>query len=185
MHRPTSSLGSIAVTAAAVLAVAAIVAAVLGAGVFTSKASALGSIAAYENINDLNVPIAYSASTDPNTWTSLGSVPIGPTAYVLVASVGLRDTLAGAPSAVECVLNAPNEPNDLGVASWQGVKGSNQGQLSFEGVTTLPYTPDSAASLHCHTIGLQSSGLIIAHDARIVAIPVDSSNNNLKTGKQS
>jgi hypothetical protein len=185
MHRPSSSPRWIAIVAALVIVFAVIGAAALGAGVFTGNASALGLVAAYENINDSNVPIAYSASTDPSAWTSLGSVPIGPTADVLVASVGLRDTLAGTPSAVECVLSAPNEPDDLGVASWQGTKGSNQGQLSFEGVTTLPYPPGSAASLHCHTIGAQSSGLIIAHDARIVAIPVDATNNNLKTGKQS
>jgi hypothetical protein len=185
MHRSSSSRRHWITLLALVSLLSASAAATLGgAGLFTENASALASVSALENINNASVPISFSPSSTPDgSWTSVGTVALASTPYVLFASVGFRDTLVGVPASVECALTAPNEPEDLGVASFQGVRGSNQGQLSFTGVTTFPYTSDSAASLRCHTIGA-GSGLIIAHDARIVAMPVDSANSNLKTGKQ-
>jgi hypothetical protein len=161
----------------------ALLAGLLATGAMTGKASALGTVSAIEGITSTQVPIAFDPTDRPGNWTKVATASLGSTPYVLMASVGLRDTFTGSPATVECALLAPNEPQDLGVLSFQGIRGSNNAGLSLVGVTSAPFGASPTASLMCHVVGA-GSNLVFAHDARIVAIPVDAAFNNLKTGKQ-
>jgi hypothetical protein len=152
------------------------------------NAHALTQVTALENINNLKVPIGYSASDTPDSsWTSLGSLtafaPGG--AYVVLAKLSLRST-ASSPAGVSCALVTTNEPGDQEDASLAPTKGSTLANLSFQGLTVLKGVPGGypvggSASLTCHVTGPGADKQVIATGARILAIPVDNATSNLRT----
>jgi hypothetical protein len=167
------------VTASAVFAA-------LAGGYLSGSAGALSSVAAVENINGARTAIKFSASPTPDGgYSSLGSVSLAAnSSYVLNATVGLQST-AGVPASVECILQAPNEPWDAQNASFgAGVKGTTIHELALQAVSNTTGTGAGVAALSCRVTGSAADGLVIAHDARITAIPVDVATNNLKTAKQ-
>jgi hypothetical protein len=163
-------------TIAAALA-ATVTAAALAAGYLTGAAHGLTAIAAVENINATQVPIGASATDSPDaTYTTLGSVSLtGGASYVVLANVGLRNT-AGAPVTVECSLQAPNEPRDYDSATFSGTRGGALTNLSFMDVAQG--LSAGTALLSCRAT---IPNVVIAHDTRIIAIPVDAVSNNMHT----
>lgn len=167
-----------------VVAVAALTAGL--AGYLSGPAHGISSVAAVENINSADVPIGYSADTADSTWTNLGSIALTPGgSYAVSASVGLRDVDPGLAATGECVLSAPNEPFDLEDASLLGTKGSYTGNLALEGLTQLVSAQGASisgsVSLLCRVTSPGAAAGVVASDARVIAIPVDTVVNNLKT----
>lgn len=176
------------VTAVLVLAIAGLVGVV--AGVFSGSATALSVVDAQENINSADVSIGYSADfPGDGTWTNLGSVTLTPgSSYVVSAVVGLRETgpgSGGVAATGECALSLPNEPEDTEDASLVGAKGESTANLNFEGLTQLiaagGYNISGSANLLCRSTSPGAAGMIIASDARVIAVPVDGVQNNLHT----
>jgi hypothetical protein len=162
------------------VATGALVAALAG-GYLTSSAGALTAIATVENVSTAQVPIKYSASTSPDsTFTTVDSVSLASgVSYVIFAKVGLRNASGGSPLSLECYLQAPNEPADIDTAAFPGTKGSTLDTLSFMAVSQG--TSAGTASLSCRVTNSAFDGAVIAHHARIIAIPVDAVSNNLHT----
>jgi hypothetical protein len=140
-------------------------------------AEALTSVTATENVS---TGIAIDAAP-----TSLGSVSLSAGgSYVVLAKVNLRSS-ALAPVSVECSLTAPGDENDSENASFSTAKGTAIHNLSFLGVSSQYFHGNPSAlgnaSLSCRATSAAASLKVIAHDARIVAIPVDAVRNNLGT----
>ena len=177
-HRPPLlALGLVA--AIAVLAAAS-------AGFLSSTAHGISTVSAVENIGSSNVTLGYSADSPDSTWTTLGTISLVPGAsYALSATVGLKDVAAGVAATGECALSAPNEPFDLEDASLVGAKGTYSGNLALEGLTQLISAQGASisgsASLLCRVTSPGAVGTVVANDARLIAIPVDTVVNNLRT----
>ena len=172
---------------AAALLVAATAGVALVATVFAGGATAQATATAMENIDNARVGIAYSGSDSPDaSWTNLGTLgSLTPgDAYVVLANVQLKSN-ATVPAAAVCGLSITNEPTDYQTATFTPGSGSDYATLSFEGATLLRgvgFSPVSgSASLLCHVTGPGTSKLVLAHEARIVDIPVDSATSNLHT----
>jgi hypothetical protein len=158
-------------------AVAAVVVAAVGITLLVGKASALTSVAATENVNT-NIPIR-------STPTSLGSVSLAAgNSYVILAKLNLRSN-ASMPVSIECSLSAPGDEADFENASFGTIKGTSIHSLSFLAVSSQFFQGRASAignaGLSCQATSSAGDSIVIAHDARIVSIPVDTVSNNLAT----
>lgn len=162
------------------VAVVALAASLL-AGVFAGKARALSPQVAQEHIG--------STTSLSQTQTNLGSLTFTPgVSYVVLADVELTTSASDTgPISAECFLNVTNEPNDLEEADLNDVKGSQVADISLEGLgnaLSAQGTPTSgAATVYCSEEGNPGApaGLVVAKNARIIAIPVDGVTSNLNT----
>jgi hypothetical protein len=146
-------------------------------GLLAAGAEALTSVTVMENVS---TDIAINA-----TPTSLGSVSLtAGNAYVVFAKVNLRST-ASVPVSIECSLSAPGDANDFENASFGTGKGERIQNLSFLGVSSQYSQGKPAAlgnaSLTCQATSSGAASQVVAHDARIITIPVDGVRNNLGT----
>jgi hypothetical protein len=183
--RPRTRL---AVAALGLVAAAGI--SVLAAGVLASRAGALSPQVAMENISTVTSPLAYQPSgSSPSSWTSLGTLSLTPGgSYVVLATIGLRvSSTDTGPVGAECALSATNEPVDLGEADLNLTKGTEVANISLEGLTneigSFSAPEAGSATIACHEVGNPGTpaGLVLAHDARIIVIPVDGVTSNLGT----
>jgi len=170
-------------------AVAALTALLVQGVLNPEKASALGTVAAVENITNSQTPIAFQPDSAPfSSWTTVGSLNLNTGgSYAVFAKLGLRSYYTGGPSSVVCDLSLPNEPVDVAEANFTGAKGSNLANMTLMGLTNLilgTATGDAAlsgsATVRCRVIG-NGDMQIDAHHIRVIAIPVDSVTNNLGT----